>query len=197
MSPLLLLFSLIACTLPIFGGEDTKKNPSSDDSVSSDDTGNGGNNQGGFCSQHLSTSAPGGPDCVTDTISCGQQIEGRIQGGEANLEESMYEDWFCGYPFPSDYSGPERVYLLDVDQSTLIDVTLESPCDEVDLIAIHWTDNDCPRQGVGISECESSWDNGDDFLELYTDRAYRFYLVVEPRRGSDANFRLSVECTNL
>lgn len=174
--------------------------PSGDDTATSTDSNGGGGGGGGggkFCDENLSDAAPDGPDCVTEVISCGQTIEGRTKGGSSQLEESLYDSWFCGYPYPDNYDGPERVYLLDVDVSTLIDVTLESPCSEVDLFAIHWNDDSCPREGVGISECENSWDDGDDALQLYTDRAYRFYIVVEPRTNNDTNFRLSVDCTTL
>lgn len=152
---------------------------------------------GGFCKEELPDDPPGGPDCVSERIGCGDTIEGTTSGGSSVLNESLYDPWFCGYPFPASYEGPERVYLLDVEGSNSIDVTLDSACSEVDLFAIHFNDDRCPYKGVSISECENSWDDGDDFLNLYTDQSYRYFLVVESRSGKATNFRLTVNCTPL
>ena len=193
-TPLLLV--MFGCEFLFPEGTGKPHSSETDDTGTTSDDSNGGSNEG-FCDRNLSDAAPGGPDCVSQTISCGQTLEGRTKGGSTQFEESTYDPWFCGVGFPSDYSGPERVYLLDVDVSTLIDVSLDSPCSEVDLIAIHWNDDTCPYPGVGISECENSWDNGNDSLQLFTDGAYRFFIVVEPRSANDTNFRLTVDCTEL
>lgn len=189
---------LVACT-GWFGDSGKNKDGDNDDTATSatDDSQGGG----GFCDQRLSDAPPGGPECVTDTIRCGDRVTGRTGGGSTDLDESLYDQWFCGYPYPSDYSGPERVYVLDLQGSNSVEVSLDSPCDEVDLLAIHWADDGCPYDGVSIGECEDGWEDGDDHLTLFTDRSYRFLLVVEPRatsgRASDTNFRLSVDCTPL
>jgi hypothetical protein len=191
---------LVACT-GWFGdssaGKDQGDN-SGDSATSASDSGGGG---GGFCDRDISDEAPGGPECVTDTISCGDQITGRTGGGSTDLDADLYDQWFCGYPYPADYDGPERVYVLDVQGSNSISVSLDSPCEEVDLFAIHWVDDGCPYDGVSISECENGWKDGGDSLSLFTDQSYRFLLIVEPRttsgRAADTNFRLSVDCTPL
>jgi hypothetical protein len=192
---------LLACQdFPWFG-----KKPGDSDPGSGDDSGgtggdNGddsGGNTSGFCSKKLDSTTPGGPDCVTDTISCGQTIQGTTKGGLSVLNEDLYDSWFCGYPAPSSFEGAERVYILDLDGAYDIHVSLSSPCKEVDLLAIHFESERCPYENVPISECEAAWKDGDDQQTLYTDRAYRFFLVVESRSGDPTNFELSVDCTAL
>lgn len=192
---------LLACQgFPWFG-----KNPGdSEGGVGDDSSGTGGDNgddssgnTSGFCGKKLDSSSPGGPDCVTKSISCGQTIQGTTKGGSSVLNEDLYDSWFCGYPAPSSFDGSERVYLLDLDGAYDIQVSLSSPCKEVDLLAIHFESERCPYENVPISECEAAWKDGDDHQTLYTDRAYRFFLVVESRSGDPTNFELSVDCTAL
>lgn len=162
-----------------------------------DDTGTSTSDTGGFCQQDLPNDAPGGPDCVTDTIQCGQTIKGTTGGGSTVFDQSLYDGWFCGYPYPSDYEGAERVFLLDIDGRSNVDLDLDSECSEVDILSIHFEDDRCPYEGIPISECDSSWDDGDDLLHLYTDGDTRFYVIVESRSGKATNFRLTVNCTAL
>ena len=187
-TPIFLLVGL-GCLVWPWGGDTGKK---TDDTGISLETGEPKD----FCSQKLSTAAPGGPDCVTATIGCGETVEGTTEGGSSVLDGSLYEDWFCTIP-PADYTGSERVYLLDVNGSQDIDIDLDAACGDVDLFALHWVDDTCPYEGVSIYECEGATRTGSDHIDLFTDQSYRFYVIVESRNGKSENFKLSVSCSGL
>lgn len=189
MGSLLFLLLTSGCLLWPWGGDTARIK---DDTGNISETGQPAD----FCKQELSTAAPGGPDCVTASISCGETIEGTTGGGSSVLDSSLYEDWFCAIPAAS-YEGSERVYVLDVNGSQDIDIDLDAACGEVDLFALHWVDDTCPYPGVSIYECEGATRDGSDHIDLFTDQSYRFYVIVESRNEKAQNFKLTVNCSGL
>jgi len=142
-----------------------------------------------------------GPDCVTDTLSCGQTIIGHTLGGVNRYDSDYYEEHFCT-PATTDHDGgDERVYALEVpDQDWTAVITLDSPCADLDLAAM-WpgTNRDedtCPARGELFDRCDLFPKDGNarEQLRLVTDKASTWYIVVEGKGDEEGLFALTVQC---
>jgi hypothetical protein len=150
-----------------------------------------------FCDESFSTAKPGGPDCVTDTIACGDTIHATTEGGSTAFVGDDYTHMFCFVNiYNRTYEGAERVYALDLDADVYATVTVSSPCSDMDLAVIKWADEDaCPVYGNAPSNCEGDDEEGDDYAEVSWDAPSRWLVVVEPKlEGTAGNFELSVTC---
>ncbi len=173
------------------GGDDSETESTSSPG---DDSGTTNPTDAEFCDQRLSSAPPGGPDCQTGTLVCGDSVTGTTEGGLSQLGGSSYLDWFCD-PTPDAYAGPERVYLFVMEGRGQATVTLESPCVDLDLMVMHYGDEaNCPSPGAGISECEASEKSGVDTVVVSAFERYAFYVVVDGKNGNTGNYRLSVSC---
>lgn len=203
MMYVLMLAGLLGCEALFGDGSDKDGDDSAgtDSAISTTDSGRptGGDSATSlpddeFCRESFSTAPPGGPDCQTATISCGQTLTGTTEGGLSQLGGDSYLDWFCE-PTPDRYGGPERVYLLVLEGRAVAHINLDSPCTDLDLMVMHYGDEDtCPSPGAGISECEGAEQVGDDKVTVTAFERYAFYIVVDGKGGDTGNFRLSVEC---
>lgn len=149
-----------------------------------------------FCELSLAEDAPAGPDCVTENVGCGDEIEATTAGGSSAFVGEDYTSWFCFTNVESHaYDGSERVYAIDLAETDIAHVTLESPCDDVDLAVVSWTPEDtCPTSAANLSTCEGGDREGGDSARLDGDIGARWLIIVEPKRGEDTNFRLRIEC---
>lgn len=138
-----------------------------------------------------------GPDCVTDTIACGDELEATTEGGSSAYVGDDYTHSFCFVNvYNHTYAGNERVYALELPADVTADVTLEAPCADVDLAVLLWPDTDrCPTYDDGVAVCEGDDQEGDDAVSVsWGDEASRWLVVVEPKLPADTPFRLRVEC---
>jgi hypothetical protein len=76
-----------------------------------------------------------------------------------------------------------------------VTITLDSPCDELDLFAAYWTfDDSCLRSGVSLFECEGDIDSGGGSFTIWNNEPSRYVVVVEGPEGQEAPFSLSATC---
>lgn len=176
---------LLACTS--FSVNDEAVDASDDSSEPSSDL---------DCDASYDDSAPAGPDCLTGTLSCGDVVEGHTRGGSSVLDESFYETAFCFVPYTS-YTGPERVYAIDLDAGLTATVILEAPCGDLGFGAARWSDEDtCPSgEDHAIIDC-----NGKPADTTSNTKEASFWAEIDTRfvvsvdGAEPAAFRLSVEC---
>ncbi len=134
--------------------------------------------------------------CVTRQIRCGDRIKGNTAGGKAHFDGDFYRSKFC-VPFDGDYSGPERVYLLEVPENTTAHVWMDSDCADLDLFALRWNyDGKCPTTRHNISQCEGDDSkSGESHVALVsTNRAGQYLVVVDGKDAATGAFGLTVDC---
>lgn len=138
-----------------------------------------------------------GPDCVTATVGCGDTIVGHTRGGVDQFPTAAWEQHFC-WPATVDHdSGDERVYRLDLpDGEWRASVWLDSPCADLDLMALRHHGDTCPTLGHTVPQCESMLKEGPvgEHIELVSQGKASWYLVVEGRGAAEGAFALQVEC---
>lgn len=133
--------------------------------------------------------------CVTKELSCGDQVKGHTDGAQNNWDDEFYKGKFCT-PFPSGYSGAERIYLLKLPTQTVADLWLDSPCKDLDLFTLRWRyDGRCPTTSHRASECEADTRSGGGHVRIVTTTREEEYLVaVDGKQGALAPFGLSIDC---
>ena len=205
---------------------DTSNDPSDsgDTGTSTGDTGNGGNDTGddpedvnNMTSDNTElaqsvdcTSADFGltdynyanvAECYTDMISCGDQIAHNTGGGITYYDSDTYVGWYEGiYNKNTDYSGSERAYYFQHPGDGSAPVfTLESPCEDVDILYFKTYDlGDCYDGACGA--CQQSNDsstetgNNNDELQIQDTNPNSYLIIVESVIGDDMPFVLTVSC---
>ena len=149
------------------------------------------------CDPAFPTASPSG--CVIQTITCGDQVEGNTASGRFNWGDDFYQKAFCT-PQRHDYDdSPEAIYMLKVPGDVQADIRLESPCADLDLVAVGWNDaTTCPTVAhtIRIVECEMGTKGGSDSVRMTTVEKPQSYLIgVDGKNGATGNFRITVKCS--
>lgn len=132
--------------------------------------------------------------CVTDTLVCGDRIEGHSANGQSNWSNDFYRDKFCT-PIHHDWVGPERVYRFHMDPMLVATVNLESPCEDLDLFAASWPHEGCPDLEYRVTACEADVHEGDGSFRLVTQTNPQTWLIaVDGKNGETGAFALSIQC---
>lgn len=199
-----LLALLIACDSSSSGGKEDDGSANPFDTGSSDGDGGGGGDGGG--------TTPGGgidvecdttvtPDdyddgCVTADIACDESLISTNEGGSTLLSGAQYASfWACAVVGSESYTGAERMYAFEHPGDGWAEITLSSPCSNLDLFAIFWEDtSSCPRDGVAVSECEGDIDSGGGTVRIWNNEPRRYLIVVDGPSGEEDVFGLSVSC---
>lgn len=138
-----------------------------------------------------------GPGCITNEISCGETVIGHTKGGVQRFDSKFYEKKFC-WPFTVNHDGgDERVYRLVMPEGEWkAFVTLDTPCANLDLVAIKWDGDDCPTMSANVPQCEANFDvkSSREVVELVHQGQATWYLVVEGRDDEEGAFALHVQC---
>ena len=136
-----------------------------------------------------------GPDCVTETLTCGSVVTGTTTGGTTAGTSAAYESWFCTPRF-EDYDAPDRVYALDVAGGQDVRVDLTSRCADLDVFLVKWTDEaSCPTESNIVSTCDADVASTGGTVEAYTANDTRYLVFVDGASGEEGAFRLQVSCT--
>jgi hypothetical protein len=94
-----------------------------------------------------------------------------------------------------DYTGPERVYRFHhTGESQTANISLSSPCGELDLFAAYWEEDVCPTSGNSMSECDGDSTTGDGALAIWNPSPRTYLIYVDGPSGDEANFELSISC---
>lgn len=147
------------------------------------------------CAGSFDTSLPGGPDCVTGALRCGDELSATTEGGLRLFDEDFYDNAYCFVTY-SDYGGPERVWELELDEGVRATVHLSAPCKDLGLSLIRWSeDNECPSADTILSECEGFDADDSGSASVWADRDMRFLVAVDgPAASGGVPFSLKVEC---
>jgi hypothetical protein len=139
----------------------------------------------------------GGPGCITSDISCGETIIGHTVGGVRRFDSKFYEKKFC-WPYILNHDGgEERIYRLVMPEGEWkAFVTLETPCANLDLIAMKWSGDECPTMGSNVPQCEANIDVKSDreVVELVHQGQATWFIAVEGQREEEGAFALHVQC---
>lgn len=136
--------------------------------------------------------------CLSGELRCGEEIVATTEGGDARWDDRFYAEKFC-FPAGGGHDGPERVYLLHAPAYTSIDVTLQSDCADLDLVAVAYAyEGTCPGLQHGVQECEGDAKKGGGTITLQTFQNDRTYLVgVDGKAGATGPFRLQARCSDI
>ena len=150
-----------------------------------------------------SVSPPTGIDsCVDATLRCGDSIIGTTRGASSRWESDAYVSWYC-FPLPDgDYAGGEVVYDFQHPGDRDVTITLEAPCEELDIAALRWAfwdeDGECPAaESTLATDCEADDGRGDGVVELPEipdGTPYHYLVMVEGPQPVDSLYRLTVTC---
>jgi hypothetical protein len=149
---------------------------------------------------------PKASGCVMEKIDCGDEIEGYTGDGFEKFSDAFYtaDQHWCT-PFKEGYDkSKEVVYELELPEQTHAELTLISPCTDLDLAAFAWDDgaNRCPGPKDRIGACEMSvQESAVDQVVVETTTIYdadtkKFLVVIDGKDDESANFRLEVQCRN-
>lgn len=96
-----------------------------------------------------------GPGCISGRVTCGDTIIGHTLGGGDNFSTRFYEAAFCTPATTNHDGGNERVYQLEIPTGDWrVQLTLDTPCADLDMAAIEWDETTCPPPGALINRCE-------------------------------------------
>ncbi len=138
-----------------------------------------------------------GPDCVTANIQCGDTIIGHTKGGVRRFDTKFWEKKFCWPGTVQHDGGDERVYRLEMPEGEWrAFVWLDTPCADLDMMAMLWDGRECPTMGSLVHRCESVIKNGEtqELVELVHQGNATWYIVVEGKGEEEGPFALHVQC---
>lgn len=142
-----------------------------------------------------------GPGCITGTIACGETVIGHTKGGGQNFDTKFYERHHCTPATTNHDGGSERIYKLEVPTGDWrVQISLDTPCADLDLAAIESASADCPQIGGAIDRCEMwPWDKTTPEKVVFSSRGgSSWFVVVEPKTidgaQTDGAFAVHVQC---
>jgi hypothetical protein len=136
-------------------------------------------------------------ECITADITCGESIVGHTRGGVKRFDTAFYTSKFCTPNTTHHDGGDERVYRLRLPEGPRrAIVTLDTPCADLDVAAILWNGDACPTNAHVVSRCEMQPKPGNtrEQLELVSQHASTWLIVVEGKASEEGAFGLSVQC---
>lgn len=170
------------------------------DETSSSDTSYTSSTEGGDddfdsdCDVSRDPVAVGGPDCVTEALSCGDRIASTTAGGDQIIDGPALQSWFCTIAGDSDYLGPERVYsFVHPGDSSEVTVSLSEPCGGLELFVMSWQDEDaCPVDGEGVLQCDEAQGSGE--VKIWDNEPRRYLVIVDGADEGGIPFSVGLEC---
>jgi hypothetical protein len=134
--------------------------------------------------------------CAITRIACGDTIQASNEHLKNHFGDDFYRAKFCT-PRASEYGdSPETIYALTLPANMQADITLSSPCTDLDLFSIRWGRSDrCPSVSTSTGECEGSTDGATDSVRIVSVGKDENHLVwVDGKNGNTGNFELRVDC---
>lgn len=137
-----------------------------------------------------------GPDCVTGQVACGQTVVGHTRGGTRRFDTRFYESNYCWPGLEQWDGGDERVYQFQMPAQTRAYITLDTPCADLDMMAMKWSGNECPSSKSRITQCEMIREDGTEreTVILETIKPTTWLLSVEGVRSEEGAFAVHVQC---
>ncbi|MFT6818832.1 MAG: hypothetical protein ACJATT_002650 [Myxococcota bacterium] len=134
---------------------------------------------------------------ITGTIGCGEQLVGHTRGGVQAFDTRFYEHHFCTPATTNHDGGDERVYRMSIPEGRLRPwVTLDTPCADLDLTVIKWSGSGLPTFDSSVADCEMFPKDGTtrEIVDVTSDRATEWLIVVEGKDAEEGAFGLTVQC---
>ena len=134
---------------------------------------------------------------ITGRIECGEQIMGHTRGGVNAFDTRFWEVHFCTPATTNHSGGDERIYRLSVPEGRLRPwVTLDTPCADLDLAVIKWSGRSLPTNSSSVADCEMFPKDGTrrEIVDVTSDRATEWLIVVEGKDDEEGAFGLTVQC---
>jgi hypothetical protein len=134
--------------------------------------------------------------CAMQEIKCGDTVQGTNKGQGMHFGDAFYRAKFCTPRSESYDESPDAVYALTVPANMLAEIRLASPCEDLDLFSVRWSnDTRCPSVSTNTGECEASTKTAGDKIRIVSVGRDEEHLVwVDGKRGSIGNFELRVDC---
>ncbi len=141
------------------------------------------NSQGTYGYLPAPTCADSPPCAPEGTLTCGEAVSGRNDGGGATSEQYFYgcEEWT--------YSGPERAWTFATDLDEAVELTLSGLSADLDLYVLE--DDACDGSGCLGGSSNSS---GDEVVSFASTAGAEYTVVVDGWEGAVSDFTLSVRC---
>jgi hypothetical protein len=137
-------------------------------------------------------------ECVTDFINCGDEILMSTEGGTTFFNREKYTNWYSLPPHDEDYSGAERAFYFVHPGAGAVQFTLESPCDNTDLLYFRLSETECPADSCAScqQDHQQSANNGseDDVVQIFDTNSNTYIVIVESRSVEATSFVLRAEC---
>lgn len=149
-----------------------------------------------FCAQSFSQ-APPTEDCLeSETLACGDVVEGTLDGGGTRYGASSWEGWACTVNASRHgYDGPERAWRLSLPERTSARLVLDTPCADLDVFVLYWPTDSCPTPDTLAHVCEAGDGSAAmDVARVGSVNAEQDLVFIDGKDGATGNFRLSVVC---
>jgi hypothetical protein len=125
-------------------------------------------------------------------------VESSNAGGYASYDGDSWRNWTCTVSGNgTNYTGPERGWVLYLEPNTDATVELYTPCANLDLFALRREDDGtCPVWNENLHTCDGDVGTGSSHeLRLMTLTNPETHLIfVDAPATATGNFRLSVTC---
>jgi hypothetical protein len=134
---------------------------------------------------------------VSGSIACGETLIGHTRGGASAFDTRFYEHHFCTPATTQHDGGDERVYRLHVPEGRLRPwVTLDTPCADLDLAVIKWSETRMPTVSSIVQDCEMFPKDGSrrEVIDVTSDRESDWLIVVEGKGDEEGAFAITVQC---
>ena len=139
-------------------------------------------------------------ECVTDFIECGEEIVMSTEGGTTYFNASKYTGWYSLSSHNDDYEGAERAFYFIHPGTGGTQFTLESPCENTDLLYFRLSSTECPADSC--SSCQQDHQQSakslgqNDMVQIFDNNPNVYIIIVESRSGEPTSFVLRSECSD-
>lgn len=134
--------------------------------------------------------------CITDTIECGQTVVGHTRGGIDAFNTRFWEKHFCWPGTVPHDGGDERVYRFTATEKGRVYFTLDTPCANLDMMAIRWEGRGCPEMNSEIEDCEAKVKKGTtrEAVDVPAKPGWEYLVVVEGSGDEEGPFAVTAQC---
>jgi hypothetical protein len=137
---------------------------------------------------------------TTGTITCGETVIGHTRGGVKLFDTRFYEYHYCTPATTQHSGGDERVYRLQMPEGRLRAwVTLDTPCDDLDVAALKGKWKNPPSTSSVHAQCEMGVEDRtkrETLLPLVQEagKNIEWLIIVEGKGDAEGAFALTVQC---
>lgn len=160
-------------------------------------SGDGGSGGGGSGGAEVDCDADYAIDldtCTSGELSCGQTLFANNLGAPSALDGGNYSSfWACQVVGSGSYLGPERMFEFRHPGTGDVEVSLSSPCGDLDLFVMRWEDG-CVRDGYPVNECEGEIGPGGGRITIWNNEPSRYLIVVDGPEGQTDNYAVGLDC---